>query len=56
MKALAKAEAGPYDALLLDLRLPDTTGDQILREFEAAGLAPRGDQDPIVVRLVARRA
>jgi CheY-like chemotaxis protein len=30
-----------YDALLLDLRLPDLTGDEVLRELEAAGRMPK---------------
>lgn len=40
-EAITRLRTSRYDALLLDLRLPDTTGDQVLRELEAAGLAPR---------------
>jgi PAS domain S-box-containing protein len=39
--ALARATATRYDALLLDLRLPDATGDEILRGLDAAGCTPR---------------
>jgi PAS domain S-box-containing protein len=39
--ALVRLRVSRYDALLIDLRLPDMTGDQLLRELEAAGLAPR---------------
>jgi CheY-like chemotaxis protein len=30
-----------YDALLLDLRLPDIPGDEVLRELEAVGRSPK---------------
>ncbi len=40
-EAVSRATTATYDALLLDLRLPDTTGDVILRELESEGLAPR---------------
>jgi two-component system NtrC family sensor kinase len=39
-EAIARLEIESYDALLLDLRLPDVTGDAVLRDLERAGLAP----------------
>ncbi|HEX4683933.1 MAG TPA: response regulator, partial [Gemmatimonadaceae bacterium] len=40
-EALASAGETAYDALLLDLRLPDAAGDDVLRALEAAGRAPK---------------
>jgi PAS domain S-box-containing protein len=40
-EAIARASAVSYDALLLDLRLPDIAGDEILRELERAARVPR---------------
>jgi len=39
-EAIARARSQSYDALLLDLRLPDATGDEVLRELEMAGRVP----------------
>jgi PAS domain S-box-containing protein len=36
--AVNRARTGRYDALILDLRLPDLSGDDVLREIEAAGV------------------
>lgn len=41
-EGVALAAASRYDGLLLDLRLPDMTGDEVLAELEAKGCAPRG--------------
>jgi two-component system NtrC family sensor kinase len=38
---VALAAASTYDALLLDLRLPDMTGDEVLAELEAKACVPR---------------
>jgi two-component system NtrC family sensor kinase len=38
--AIARLQTESYDALLLDLRLPDITGDAVLREVERSGRAP----------------
>jgi two-component system NtrC family sensor kinase len=38
---LALASETTYDAMLLDLRLPDMTGDEVLAELEARACAPR---------------
>jgi CheY-like chemotaxis protein len=38
--AVMRATSEQYDALLLDLRLPDVPGDQVLRELELAGRVP----------------
>ena len=35
------ASQSAYDAMLLDLRLPDMTGDEVLAELEAKACAPR---------------
>jgi CheY-like chemotaxis protein/anti-sigma regulatory factor (Ser/Thr protein kinase) len=53
------ASGGEYDALLLDLRLPDADGDNILRELERIGRAPRrivfatGDPESASARAVS---
>jgi two-component system NtrC family sensor kinase len=53
------ASAGEYDALLLDLRLPDADGDNVLRDLERVGHAPRrivfatGDPDSASARAVS---
>lgn len=39
-EALARARAASYDAMLLDLRLPDTTGDAMLRALQQEGCVP----------------
>lgn len=39
-EAVATVMSADYDALLLDLRLPDTTGDAILRELELEHRVP----------------
>ncbi len=39
-EALARVRANSYDAMLLDLRLPDTTGDAMLRALKEEGRAP----------------
>jgi PAS domain S-box-containing protein len=39
-EALARARATTYDAMLLDLRLPDTTGDAMLRALHKEGCVP----------------
>ena len=39
-EGIARAMAARYDALLLDLRLPDTTGDQVVRELERLSRLP----------------
>lgn len=38
---VALASGSTYDAMLLDLRLPDMTGDEVLAELEANDCAPR---------------
>jgi CheY-like chemotaxis protein len=38
---VALASRSTYDAMLLDLRLPDMTGDEVLAELEAGAGAPR---------------
>jgi two-component system NtrC family sensor kinase len=38
---VALASETVYDAMLLDLRLPDMTGDEVLAELEAGACAPR---------------
>jgi two-component system NtrC family sensor kinase len=38
---VALAAASSYDAMLLDLRLPDMTGDEVLAELRAGACAPR---------------
>lgn len=53
------ASSGHYDALLLDLRLPDADGDDVLRGLEYAGRAPRrvvfatGDPESAAARAVS---
>ena len=53
------ASNGQYDALLLDLRLPDADGDNVLRELERIGRAPRrvvfatGDPESASARAVS---
>jgi two-component system NtrC family sensor kinase len=53
------ASGGEYDALLLDLRLPDADGDNLLRELERIGRAPRrivfatGDPESAAARAVS---
>jgi two-component system NtrC family sensor kinase len=53
------ASSGEYDALLLDLRLPDDDGDNILRELERIGRVPRrvvfatGDPESATARAVS---
>jgi PAS domain S-box-containing protein len=39
-EGIARAGALHYDGLLLDLRLPDIAGDDVLRELERMGCAP----------------
>jgi PAS domain S-box-containing protein len=39
-EGLSRARSTKYDTMLLDLRLPDTTGDAILRELEREGCVP----------------
>jgi PAS domain S-box-containing protein len=39
-EGLSRARSASYDVLLLDLRLPDTTGDAILRELQHDGRVP----------------
>jgi PAS domain S-box-containing protein len=39
-EGLSKARGAFYDAMLLDLRLPDTTGDAVLRELTRDGRVP----------------
>jgi PAS domain S-box-containing protein len=39
-EGLSRARNATYDAILLDLRLPDATGDAILRELQKEGRAP----------------
>jgi two-component system NtrC family sensor kinase len=40
-EGVALASGERYDAMLVDLRLPDMTGDEVLAELEAQGCAPR---------------
>jgi PAS domain S-box-containing protein len=40
-EGIDRASSASYDALLLDLRLPDLAGDELLRELEASGRAPK---------------
>jgi two-component system NtrC family sensor kinase len=53
------ASTAEYDALLLDLRLPDADGDDILRELERIGREPRrvvfatGDPESAAARAVS---
>ncbi len=53
------ASTADYDALLLDLRLPDDDGDNVLRELERIGRAPRrivfatGDPESAPARAVS---
>jgi two-component system NtrC family sensor kinase len=53
------ASCGEYDALLLDLRLPDADGDDVLRVLEKKGRAPRrivfatGDPESAAARAVS---
>ena len=53
------ASSGQYDALLLDLRLPDADGDDVLRDLEHVGRAPRrvvfatGDPESAAARAVS---
>jgi two-component system NtrC family sensor kinase len=53
---IALASRTAYDAMLLDLRLPDMTGDEVLLELEATSCTPRrvvfvtGDTQSEVVR------
>jgi len=53
------ASTSEYDALLLDLRLPDDDGDNVLRELERIGRAPRrivfatGDPESAPARAVS---
>jgi CheY-like chemotaxis protein/anti-sigma regulatory factor (Ser/Thr protein kinase) len=53
------ASSGEYDALLLDLRLPDADGDDILVELQRIGRAPRrvvfatGDPESAAARAVS---
>lgn len=42
--ALTLAEAGPYDAMILDVLLPDVTGTEVCRAIRA-----RGDRVPILM-------
>jgi len=39
-EGLSRARNATYDVLLLDLRLPDATGDAILRQLDKEGRAP----------------
>jgi len=39
-EAILRATAGNYDAILLDLRLPDIPGDEVLAEMRRTGCAP----------------
>jgi CheY-like chemotaxis protein len=39
-EAVARASAEAYDVLLIDLRLPDLGGDEVLRELELIGRLP----------------
>jgi PAS domain S-box-containing protein len=39
-EAVTRVTAGDYDALILDLRLPDITGAEALRELEVLGRVP----------------
>jgi DNA-binding response OmpR family regulator len=39
-EGLSRARSATYDVMLLDLRLPDSTGDAILRELQKEGRAP----------------
>jgi two-component system NtrC family sensor kinase len=39
-EGLSRARSAMYDVMLLDLRLPDSTGDAILRELQKEGRAP----------------
>ncbi len=39
-EGLTRARNATYDVMLLDLRLPDSTGDAILRELQKEGRAP----------------
>ena len=39
-EGIGHASSASYDALLLDLRLPDLSGDELLRELEAIGRVP----------------
>jgi PAS domain S-box-containing protein len=39
-EGLSRARNATYDVMLLDLRLPDATGDAILRELQREGRAP----------------
>ena len=53
------ASRGDYDALLLDLRLPDADGDDVLRDLEHVGRVPRrvvfatGDPESAAARAVS---
>ena len=53
------ASRGEYDALLLDLRLPDADGDAVLRDLEKKGRAPgrivfaTGDPESAAARAVS---
>jgi len=53
------ASRGEYDALLLDLRLPDADGDDVLRDLAHAGRVPRrvvfatGDPESAAARAVS---
>ncbi|HEY4131413.1 MAG TPA: response regulator, partial [Gemmatimonadaceae bacterium] len=39
-EGIGHASNSTYDAMLLDVRLPDLSGDEILRQLEAKGRAP----------------
>ena len=39
-EGLSRARGATYDVMLLDLRLPDATGDAVLRELQKEGRAP----------------
>jgi PAS domain S-box-containing protein len=39
-EGLSRARSATYDVMLLDLRLPDSTGDAILRQLQSEGRAP----------------
>ncbi len=39
-EGIGHASKSTYDAMLLDVRLPDLSGDEILRQLEASGRAP----------------